>query len=162
MPRNGHPSDPAAAAAGWAAAALADCRPESYWLDRADAPPATPFHQSVIYEVHVRGATMTHPDVPPDLRGKYGGLASEPMIRYFKDLGGTALELLPIHAFVDDKYLLDRNLRNYWGYSSIAFFSPETRYRRKDYAGSAVCEFKSMAKALHAAGIEVMRNRFEP
>jgi len=121
-----------------------------------DTPPSTPFHQSIIYEVHVRGATMTHPDVPEELRGKFGGLASAPMIRHFKELGVTALELLPVHAFVDDKFLLDRNLRNYWGYSSIAFFSPETRYRRREYAGSGVREFKAMVKALHAAGIEVI------
>ncbi len=88
--------------------------------------------------------------------GKFGGLSSEPMIRYFRDLGVTALELLPVHAFVDDKFLLDRGLRNYWGYNSISFFSPETRYRRRDFPGSGVREFKSMVKALHAAGIEVI------
>ncbi len=121
-----------------------------------DKPPATPFHRSVIYEVHVRGATLTHPEVPAELRGKFGGLASEPMVRHFKDLGVTALELLPIHAFADDKILLDRKLRNYWGYNSVAFFAPETRYRTRDYPGSGVREFKSMVKALHKAGIEVI------
>jgi isoamylase len=124
------------------------------WGD--DAPPATPFHKSIIYEVHVRGATMTHPEVPSDLRGKFGGLASEPMIRHFRELGVTALELLPVHAFVDDKLLLDRGLRNYWGYNTISFFSPETRFRRRDFPGSGVREFKAMVKALHAAGIEVI------
>ncbi len=128
--------------------------PSFNWGD--DAPPSVPFHQSVIYEVHVRGATMKPPELRPELRGKFGGLSSEPMIRHFKELGVTALELLPIHAFVDDKFLLDRNLRNYWGYSSIAFFSPETRYRRREYAGSGVREFKGMVKTLHAEGIEVI------
>jgi isoamylase len=121
-----------------------------------DRSPQTPFHKSVIYEVHVRGATMRHPEVPAEARGTFSGLSSEPMIRHFKDLGITALELMPIHAFVDDKFLLDRGLRNYWGYSSIAYFSPETRYRRKDYPGSGVREFKTMVKDLHAAGIEVI------
>ncbi len=122
----------------------------------SDAPPATPFHKSIIYEVHVRGATVAHPEVPSDLRGKFGGLASEPMIRHFRELGVTAVELLPVHAFVDDKFLLDRGLRNYWGYNTISFFSPETRYRRRDFPGSGVREFKAMVKALHAAGIEVI------
>jgi isoamylase len=121
-----------------------------------DRPPATPFHRSVIYEVHVRGATKTHPEVPEALRGRFAGLASAPMIRHFKELGVTAVELLPVHAFVDDKFLLDRKLRNYWGYSSLAFFSPETRYRKRDYPGSGVNEFKSMVKDLHKAGIEVI------
>ena len=122
----------------------------------SDRPPATPFHRSVIYEVHVRGATVRHPEVPPAIRGKFAGLASEPMIRHFKELGVTALELLPVHAFVDDKFLLDRKLRNYWGYNSIAFFSPESLYRTKEFAGSGVGEFKAMVKALHSAGIEVI------
>ncbi len=121
-----------------------------------DAPPSIPFYKSVIYEVHVRGATIAHPEVPEDLRGKFAGLASEPMIRHLKELGVTAVELLPVHAFVDDKMLLDRNLRNYWGYSSLAFFSPETRYRKKGVPGSGVREFKAMVKALHKAGIEVI------
>ncbi len=121
-----------------------------------DRPPGTPFHRSVIYEVHVRGATVQHPQVPENLRGKLGGLASEPMLRHFKELGVTALELMPVHAFVDDKFLLDRKLRNYWGYNSIAFFSPETRYCTKDVPGSGVREFKAMVKALHKAGIEII------
>ena len=124
------------------------------WGD--DARPATPFHKSIIYEVHVRGATIAHPEVPEGLRGKFGGLATDPIIRHLQDLGVTAVELLPVHAFVDDKFLLDRKLRNYWGYNSISFFSPETRYRRRDFAGSGVQEFKSMVKRLHSAGIEVI------
>ncbi len=128
--------------------------PRFDWGD--DRPPNVPFHASVIYETHVRGLTMKHPDVPAEARGTFGGLASEPMIRYFKELGITAVELLPIHGFVDDKFLLDRKLRNYWGYNSIAFFAPDTRYRSTQLAGSGVREFKSMVKALHAAGIEVI------
>jgi glycogen operon protein len=124
------------------------------WGD--DRPPNTPFHQSIIYETHVRGITMRHPEVPQEMRGKYSGLASEPMIRYLKELGVTAVELLPVHAFVDDKFLLDKGLRNYWGYNSIAFFAPETRYRTKEIIGSGVQEFKAMVKALHKAGIEVI------
>jgi glycogen operon protein len=124
------------------------------WGD--DRPPNTPFHESVVYETHVRGMTMRHPEVPEHLRGKFGGLASEPMIQYFKQLGVTAVELLPVHAFVDDKLLLDKGLRNYWGYSSIGFFAPDTRYRTRDAAGDGVREFKGMVKALHAAGIEVI------
>jgi isoamylase len=121
-----------------------------------DSPPSIPFYRSIIYEVHVRGATIRHPEIPEDLRGKFVGLASEPMIRHLKELGVTAVELLPVHAFVDDKMLIDRKLRNYWGYSSLAFFSPETRYRKKSYPGSGVREFKSMVKSLHKAGIEVI------
>ncbi len=121
-----------------------------------DKSPAIPFHQSVIYEVHVRGATIAHPEVPAELRGKFGGLASAPMVRHLNELGVTAVELLPIHAFGDDKILLDRKLRNYWGYNSVAFFAPETRYRTKDYPGSGVREFKAMVKALHKEGIEVI------
>jgi glycogen operon protein len=121
-----------------------------------DRPPATPFHKSVIYEVHVRGATMRHPEVPEALRGKYGGLASPPMVKHFQELGVTSLELLPVHAFVDDKMLLDRGLRNYWGYSSLSYFAPESRYRAKDFPGSGVREFKTMVKDLHRAGLEVI------
>ena len=121
-----------------------------------DAPPSIPFHQSVFYEVHVRGATIRHPDVPPEIRGTFGGLASDAMIRHFTALGITAVELLPIQGFVDDKYLLDRGLRNYWGYNSIAFFAPDVRYRSEQIAGSGVTEFKAMVKRLHEAGIEVI------
>ncbi len=121
-----------------------------------DTPPRIPFHKSVFYEVHVRGATMRHPEVPPELRGTFLGLATDPMIRYFQELGVTALELLPIQGFVDDKHLLDRGLRNYWGYNSIAFFAPHPRYRSRDAAGEGVREMKEMVKRLHRAGIEVI------
>jgi glycogen operon protein len=128
--------------------------PSFDWGD--DARPGIPLHRSVIYEAHVRGMTIRHPEVPERIRGRYAGLASDPMIRYFKELGVNAVELLPVHAFVDDKLLLDRGLRNYWGYNSIAFFAPETRYRTADIAGEGVREFKEMVKRLHAAGIEVI------
>ncbi len=121
-----------------------------------DAPPRIPFNESVFYEVHVRGATIKHPEIPPELRGTYAGLATDPMIRHFKELGITALELLPVHAFVDDKFLLDKGLRNYWGYNSIGFFAPDPRYRSIDVAGAGVIEFKQMVKRLHEAGIEVI------
>jgi isoamylase len=124
------------------------------WED--DAPPRTPLHRSVIYEAHVRGLTMKHPDVPPDLRGRYAGIAHPAVIRYLQDLGVTAIELMPIHSFVDDKMLLDKGLRNYWGYSTIGFFSPDVRYRSGTAVGSEVREFKAMVKALHRAGIEVI------
>jgi isoamylase len=104
----------------------------------------------------VRGLTMRHPEVPENLRGKYGGLATDPMLRYFKELGINAIELLPVHAFVDDKTLLDRGLKNYWGYNSIAFFAPEPRFRSVDVPGEGVREFKEMVKRLHRAGIEVI------
>jgi isoamylase len=130
-------------------------------IDRAfdwegDQPPRIPLHKMVIYEAHVRGLTMRHPEVPENIRGKYAGVASDPMLRYFKELGVSAIELLPVHAFVDDKSLLDRGLRNYWGYNSIAFLAPETRFRTKDTPGEGVREFKEMVKRLHRAGIEVI------
>jgi isoamylase len=128
--------------------------PRFDWGD--DRPPNRPFHESVIYETHVRGLTMQHPEVPAEQRGKFSGLASDAMIRYFRELGVTAVELMPIHAFVDDKHLIDRGLRNYWGYSTIGFFAPDTRYRTRDVAGEGVREFKAMVKTLHAAGIEVI------
>jgi glycogen operon protein len=122
---------------------------------KGDRPPDIPFHKSIIYETHVRGLTMRRSDIPPEIRGKYAALGSEPMLRYFKALGVTAVELLPVHAFIDDRFLLDRGLRNYWGYSSIAYFAPETRYRTGPVS-SGVREFKEMVRALHGAGIEVI------
>ena len=124
------------------------------WED--DAPPDVPLRRAVIYEAHVKGLTMRHPEVPTELRGTYAGLASDPMIRHFRELGITAVELLPIQAFVDDGILVSRGLRNYWGYNSIAFFAPEVRYRAGAIPGSEVLQFKRMVKTLHAAGIEVL------
>ncbi len=121
-----------------------------------DQPPAVPMRRAVIYEAHVKGLTKLHPDIPEPLRGTYSGVAHPAMIEYLKELGVTTIELLPIHGFVDDKHLLDKGLRNYWGYNSIAFFAPDVRYRSSDERGSEVREFKQMVKALHRGGIEVV------
>ncbi len=115
-----------------------------------------PWHETIIYETHVKGLTMNHPDVPDHLRGTYSGLAHPSIIKYLNDLGITAVELMPIHQFVHDKHLIDRNLRNYWGYNSINYFAPHDEYTYDLYAGSAVAEFKQMVKLLHQAGIEVI------
>lgn len=112
----------------------------------------TPWHETIIYELHVKGFTMQHPDVLPHLRGTYAGLASAPAIEHLKKLGVTAVELMPVHTFVDDRYLLQKGLRNYWGYNSIGFFSPDMRYS----ATGQISEFKTMVKKLHSAGIEVI------
>ncbi len=124
------------------------------WED--DAPPRTPLHQSVLYEAHVRGLTRLHPEVPAALRGTYAGVAHPAIVKHLRDLGVTAIELMPVHAFVDDKILLDKGLRNYWGYNSVSFFAPDVRYRSGTTLGSEVRELKEMVKALHRAGIEVI------
>ncbi|GEJ55308.1 glycogen debranching protein GlgX [Anaeromyxobacter diazotrophicus] len=121
-----------------------------------DAPPDHPLHQSIIYEVHLRGFTMRHPGVPEPLRGTYAGFAHPAAIEHLKRLGVTAVELLPVHEFTDDAYLTDKGLRNYWGYSTLAFFAPEHRYAAGGTRGEQVNEFKQMVKALHRAGIEVI------
>ncbi len=126
---------------------------------QGDQPPKVPFHQSVIYEAHVRGLTMTHPEVPEELRGTYAGIANPPTLKYLKELGITAIELMPVHLHVDDPFLLDKGLDNYWGYSTLSFFAPEVRYsaaaRQNDPQG-VIAEFKGMVKALHKEGIEVI------
>jgi isoamylase len=109
----------------------------------------------VIYEAHVKGMTMRHPEVPDDLRGTYLGLATDPIIEHLLSLGVTALELLPVHHFVTDRHLADKGLTNYWGYNSIGFFAPDVRYARGGLMHQ-VYEFKSMVKKLHSAGIEVI------
>jgi isoamylase len=124
--------------------------PAFTWGD--DRPPRVPWHDTVIYEAHVRGMTMRHPDVPPQLRGTYAGMGSAPVIEHLLRLGITTLELMPIHAFFDDRHLLEKGLRNYWGYNTIGFFAPELRFS----ATGRVSEFKTMVKALHSAGIEVI------
>jgi glycogen operon protein len=118
--------------------------------------PRTPLNDSVIYEVHVKGFTARHPGVPEPLRGTYAGLASPAAIEYLQRLGVTAVELLPIHQFVCDKHLVDRGLRNYWGYNSIGFFAPDVRYGAGGNRGQQAAEFKTMVKTLHEAGIEVI------
>ncbi len=115
-----------------------------------------PWSQTVIYEVHVKGLTMRHPDVPESLRGTYAGLSSPPIIEYLQALGITAVELLPVHHFVNDKFLLDKGLSNYWGYNSIGYFAPDTGYSAFQEEARKVYEFKTMVKTLHSAGIEVI------
>ena len=135
------------------AAGTPKCRvidPAFTWGD--DRPPRTPWHDVVIYEAHVRGLTMRHPEVPPQLRGTYAGLATAPMIEHFKRLGITTVELMPVHAFVDDRTLIEKGLRNYWGYNTIGFFAPDLRYS----SVGRISEFKTMVKTLHSAGIEVI------
>ena len=120
------------------------------WGD--DRPPRTPWDETIIYELHVKGFTKLHPDIPPELRGTYAGLASAPAIEHLKKLGVTAVELMPVHSFVDDKHLVEKGLKNYWGYNSIGFFAPEMRYS----ATGSIGEFKTMVKRLHSAGLEVI------
>ncbi len=116
----------------------------------------TPWNETIIYEVHVKGFTVNHPGVPDDLRGTYAGMATPAAIEHLKSLGVTAVELLPIHYFVRDKHLLDHGLTNYWGYNTIGFFAPAVRYATTPIRGRAVREFKTMVKTLHSAGIEVI------
>ncbi|MFO1430814.1 MAG: glycogen debranching protein GlgX [Candidatus Competibacteraceae bacterium] len=117
-----------------------------------DRRPNTPWHQTIIYELHVKGFTQLHPHIPPEWRGTYAGLGAAPVIDHLKRLGITAVELLPVHTFIDDRLLLEKGLKNYWGYNSIGYFAPEPRY----FAGGHLNEFKQMVKTLHAAGIEVI------
>ncbi|HEY4750809.1 MAG TPA: glycogen debranching protein GlgX [Steroidobacteraceae bacterium] len=124
--------------------------PAFTWGD--DRPPRIPWHDTVIYEAHVRGLSIRHPEVPPHLRGTYAGLASAPIVDHLMRLGITAIELMPVHAFVDDRHLLEKGLRNYWGYNTLGFFAPELRYSATGF----ISEFKTMVKVLHSAGIEVL------
>ncbi len=128
--------------------------PAFEWED--DLPPDTPWDDTVIYEVHVKGFTKRHPEIRDDLRGTYAALASEPAITYLKDIGVTAVELLPIHHIADEDFLHERGLTNYWGYSSIGYLAPHALYAATGRHGEQVREFKGMVKALHRAGIEVI------
>jgi len=135
--------------------------PKSVVIDPAfdwqgDERPGIPLHHSVIYEVHVKGFSKLWHDVPEELRGTYAALGSPPAIEYFKKLGVTAVELLPVHTHVDDKALIDRGLTNYWGYNTIGFFAPHVQYASSGQLGEQVVEFKSMVRNLHAAGLEVI------
>ena len=135
--------------------------PKSVVIDNAfdwgnDRHPETPLHQSIIYEVHVKGFTELCPNLPKKIRGTYAGLGCTTSIEYLKKLGVTAVELLPVHAHVDDKALVDRGLVNYWGYNTIGFFAPEAKYSSSGDMGEQVIEFKTMVRNLHAAGIEVI------
>jgi glycogen operon protein len=114
---------------------------------------AIPWEETLIYEVHVKGFTQLHPDVPPDLRGTYSGLGSFAATEYLRSLGVTAVELMPVHHHVNDRHLIERGLSNYWGYNTIGFFAPDSRYSA---TGEPVSEFKTMVKRLHDAGIEVI------
>ena len=134
--------------------------PKSVVIDSAftweeDKPLNIPWNRTIIYECHVKGMTMRHPLVPKNLRGTYLGLTSEPMLEYFTGLGVTAIELLPVHQCIVERRLAEQGLTNYWGYNSIGFFAPDVRYAAKGL-GNQVYEFKSMVKALHDAGLEVI------
>jgi glycogen operon protein len=121
-----------------------------------DRPPRTPYPDTVVYETHVRGFTKRHPGIPEELRGTYGGLAHPVAIEHLKRLGVTAVELMPVHQYVDDHGLVQRGLSNYWGYNTIGFLAPHHAYASSGTRGQQVQEFKAMVKALHEAGIEVI------
>jgi glycogen operon protein len=121
-----------------------------------DRPPRTPWHKTLIYELHVKGFTKMHPEVPEKLRGTYAGLASEAAIDHLKSLGVTAVELLPVHQHLDERHLVDRGLCNYWGYNTLGFFAPDTRYVSPHLPQNPVDQFKMAVRTLHSAGIEVI------
>ncbi len=124
------------------------------WGD--DRPPRIPWHKTVIYEAHVKGLTMNHPDVAPERRGTYSGVASDAIIKHLQSLGVTAIELLPVHYHLDDRTLLEQGLTNYWGYNTLNYFAPHMEYASKASPRKGMVEFKSMVRTLHAAGIEVI------
>ena len=137
------------------ASCMPKCRvidPSFTWCE--DTPPDIPWQDMVVYELHVRGLTKLHPDIPPHLRGTYAGLASKPVLDHLKRLGVTSVELMPVHTFLDDRHLLDQGLSNHWGYNSIGFFSPDHRYSATP--DDVVSEFKTMVKTFHSNGIEVI------
>ena len=121
-----------------------------------DRHPRTPYQDTVIYEAHVKGLTQTHPGIPEDVRGTYAALSHPVMIEHYKNLGVTAVELMPVHQFVHDSHLADRGQRNYWGYNTIGFFAPHNDYSSQGQNGQQVQEFKATVKALHEAGLEVI------
>ena len=135
---------------------LRACVPNEDFDWKGDTPPAIPWTDSVLYEIHVKGATQRHPDVPEALRGTYAGLASPAMIEHYRRLGITAVNLLPVHCFLDEQRLVKSGRTNYWGYNTLAFFAPEPRYAARIEGQSPVTEFKEMVRTLHAAGIEVI------
>ena len=124
------------------------------WGD--DRAPDLAYHHTVIYEAHVKGLTQTHPDLPEEIRGTYAGIAHPAIVEHLRSLGVTALELMPVHQFVQDPHLTERGLSNYWGYNTIGFFAPHNAYSSSGSRGQQVTEFKSMVTSLHAAGIEVI------
>ncbi|MDQ3593068.1 MAG: glycogen debranching protein GlgX [Actinomycetota bacterium] len=127
-----------------------------YFDWQEDRPPRHPYHETVIYEAHVRGLTMTHPGVPEEIRGTYAALAHPVIIDHLTSLGVTAVELMPVHQFVQDSHLVDRGLANYWGYNTIGFFAPHNAYGSTGQTGEQVLEFKAMVRELHRADIEVI------
>jgi glycogen operon protein len=122
----------------------------------SDRPPRTPWHKTIVYELHVKGFTQLHPILPEGLRGTYAGLASESVIKHLVNLGITAVELEPVHYFLNDRHLVERGLTNYWGYNSLGYFAPAARYAAPQIQQNAVQQFKMMVAALHEAGIEVI------
>jgi isoamylase len=122
----------------------------------SDRHPNTPWHETVVYETHVKGFTINHPDIDPELRGTYAGLAHPAAIEHLTRLGVTAVELMPVHQFIQDNHLLEKGLRNYWGYNSIAYLAAHNEYASGGQRGEQVNEFKTMVKALHEAGIDVI------
>jgi glycogen operon protein len=122
----------------------------------AGVSPATPWHETVVYETHVKGLTMRHPDVEPELRGTYAGVAHPAVVDHLRSLGVTAVELLPVHQFVHRRFLVDRGLRQYWGYDSIGYFAPHAGYSSVGAGGGQLAEFRRMVRDLHAAGLEVI------
>jgi isoamylase len=121
-----------------------------------DRAPRTPYHETIIYEAHVRGLTLCHPGIPPELRGTYAGVGHPAVIEHLRQLGITAVELMPVHQFVAEQELIAHGLTNYWGYNTIGFLAPHNRYSSAGQHGEQVGEFKAMVKALHEAGIEVI------
>jgi isoamylase len=121
-----------------------------------DCSPKIPYHKTIIYETHVKGFTQLHPGIPENIRGTYAAIAHPVTIQYIKDLGITAVELMPVHHFIADRHLKEKGLTNYWGYNSIGFFAPDVRYSSSGGRGEQVNEFKNMVKELHQAGIEVI------
>jgi isoamylase len=115
-----------------------------------------PYHETVIYETHIKGFTQLHPNIPEEIRGTYAAIAHPVTIQYLKELGITAIEFMPVHHFVNDRILMDKGLSNYWGYNSLGFFAPDVRYSSSGTMGQQVVEFKTMVKELHKAGIEVI------
>jgi isoamylase len=128
--------------------------PSFDWQD--DKAPKCPYHETIIYEAHVKGLTKLHPEIPEEIRGTYAAVAHPVMIEHYKKLGITAVELMPVHQFLNDRHLQDKGLSNYWGYNSIGYFAPDVRYSSSGVCGEQVLEFKNMVKELHKAGIEVI------
>ena len=152
--RFGRPGEPNRLDSGAATVKSVVINPYFDW--REDRHPRTPYHETMIYEAHVKGLTIRHPDIPPEIRGTYAGLGHPVMIGHLRRLGVTAVELMPVHQFVQDHALAQRGLTNYWGYNTIGFFAPHNAYSAGGQRGEQVLEFKEMVRALHQAGIEVI------